>query len=230
MGDCIVDPGDPYNQPVLINQTEYMKTAGNVSDLNQVYLGFHDGLQYSVLGPAHIPDDFDFQTTSYGSHTECHLVTTQCGAVSAPRARFAKPWDFNFVCNNTMAGLNMTGNFANLGQATESYANSASNVSDGMRVEDINTMNPSSFGFGFQYFKDSAKQIQGANEYIADHYFWAMAFSLDIYLYHGMQSGNPWAKLNLVASTRGGPEGIMSCVTNISEIVRLSLPFLSNSH
>ena len=105
---------------MLINQSEYIKTVGNVSDLNKVYLGFHEGLQYSVLGPAHIPDDFDFQATSYGSHTACQMVTTQYGAESVYGDRDEPDSVFNFACNNTMTGLNMTGNFAYLGDQSES--------------------------------------------------------------------------------------------------------------
>ena len=205
---------------------------GNVSDLNKVYLGFHEGLQYSVLGPAHIPDDFDFQATSYGSHTECCLVTTQCGAKSVYGESdddVKGPNVYNFVCNDTMVGLNMTGNFGNLGQTTESYANQASNVSDWYGgIEDNNTMNPSNFAFGFQYFNNSAKLTQVPFVFplnITDQYFWALAFSLDIQLnVHEdfLESDNPWAKLNLVADNQGRPRGIMSCETNISEIVRLA--------
>ena len=193
-----------------MNQSEYVKTVGNISDLNKVYLGFHEGLQYSVLGPAHIPDGLDFQATSYGSHTECRIVTPQCGAENAFGARDEPPSAFDFACNGTMAGLNMTGNFDILSQTK--------------------------FGFEFQYFYNSAKQQQvplypdsdglGDIEYgpisnITNQYFWALAFSLNIEFYQA-DATNPWARLNLVASQVGGPEGIMSCETNISEIVRLA--------
>ena len=242
---CIIIPGDAVNQPVLINQTEYVQTVGNLSDLNQVYLGFHEGLQYSVLGPAHIPENLDFQATSYGSHTECRMVTTQCGAESAYGDRDEPPSVFNFVCNNTMAGLNMTGNFASLGQQSEGYGygqNASSqlpkNISTEMIIENVNTLSTSNFDFGFQYFNDSAKQEQvprtdnyglGAVEYgpvtnTTNQYFWAFAFNLDIQLDIGdaTQNPNPWGYLNLVSSAQGGAEGIMSCQTNISEIVRLT--------
>ena len=208
---------------------------GNISNLNKVYLGFYEGLQYSVLGPAHIPDDLDFQATSYGSHTECRIVTTQCGAESAYKFRDEPYYVFNFACNNTMAGLNMTGNFAYLGQRIESYFEGINNDST---IENVNTMSQSNFAFGFQYFNDSAKQIQvpqfdsyglGTVEHgpitnITSQYFWAFAFSLDILLSldNAPQNDNPWAGMNLVASTQGGAEGIMSCETNISEIVCLA--------
>ena len=222
--------------PVLIHELEYLKTAGNISDLNKVYLGFHEGLQYSVLGPAHIPDDLDFQATSYGSHTECNMVTTQCGAVSVindPELTDVSESLYNFVCNNTMAGLNMTGNFFYLGEEIESYTWGINNESDTENpIENVNTMYESDFSFGFQYFNDSAKQIQvpqldnyglGTVEHgpitnITSQYFWAFAFSL---LYFDNTTENLWAGLNLVGNGQGGADGIMSCKTNISEIVCL---------
>ncbi len=184
-----------------------------------------------MLGPAHIPDNLDFQATSYGSHTECRIVTTQCGAVST---HGEAPSIGNFVCNNTMAGLNMTGNFYLLGQALESYWGGPNN-SSGIEIENVNTMSQSSFTFGFQYFDDSAKQEQveqpsmhglGIDESgvvlnITNQYFWALAFSLPSFA-EGAQPDNPWAGLDLVADRGIGAEGIMSCETNISEIVCLA--------
>ena len=250
---CIIFPGDAVNQPVLINQTEYIKTTENVSDLNKVFLGYNDNLQYSVLGPAQVPGNLDFQATSYGSHTECRMVTTQCGAQTAYGDRDEPPDVFNFACNNSMAGLNMTGNFGTLGQRQESYLESGSNassmlsknISNEMIIENVNTLSTSNFGFGFQYFSDSAKREQipypsayglgGAEDSpitdTTNQYFWALAFSLDIQLdiSGAAQNRNPWAPLNLVAGAQGGAEGIMSCETNISEIVcpASTLVFLS---
>ena len=209
---------------MLMNESEYFKTAGNISDLNKVYLAFYEGLQYSVLGPAHIPDDLDFQATGYGSHTECRIVTTQCGAGSTDIEDLAV---YNFACNNTMAGLNMTGNYYWLGQASESYESGPNNSSG---INNVNTISPSSFTFGFQYFADSAKQEQigpaGINGIafdesglISNQCFWALAFSL---LPYANWAQNPWAGLNLVADGEGGAQGIMSCETNISEIVCLA--------
>ena len=244
---CILIPGDAVQGPVLINHTEYLKTVGNLSDFNQVYLSFHEGLQYSVLAPAHIPGNFDFQAATYGSHTECRMVTTQCGAVSHFGEHFSLDSDFNFACNKTIAGLNMTGNFENLGLRKESYSGSqqqnASSTPPTLKVENVNTMSQSNFGFGFQYFNDSAKQEQvqtssyGLGEAVygpitstTNQYFWGMAFSLDIQLHNsdGVDVRNPWGRLNVVADAQGGAEGIMSCKTNISEIVRLADPLFHN--
>ena len=232
------DPGDCLfvnDRQVLINQTEYVKTAGNLSDINQVYLAFHEGLQYSTLGPVRVPDNLDFQATSYGSHTECRMVTTECGAHSDFDDRVESLNVFNFACNNTMAGLNMTGNFANVGQSQEN-----SNSSNGMVIENGNTMSQSIFGFGFQYFNDSAMREQvptdlyglsasdaGPITNTTHQYFWAVAFTLDIQLDPDNEhTRNPWSNLNLVVSAMGEAEGIMSCKTNISEIVRISYSHL----
>ena len=248
---------------MLINQTEYVKTVGNISDLNKVYLGFHEGLQYSVLGPAHIPDGLDFQATSYGSHTECRMVTIRCGAESTYRNVPINGSDsvYNFACDDSPYGPNMTGNFLFLGQEIESYRGGINNQSTDTVIENVNTMRQSNFTFGFQYFGDSAKQnqiplpisldsgladdINGPITNITNQYFWAVAFALDIQL--DTRNSTPWAGLN-VSDTKIGAEGIMSCETNISDIVRLAhspllqtsspalisiywhCPFPSNSH
>ena len=253
LGGCLFYPGDVIDQPVLINQTEYAKTVWNLSDMNQVYMGFHEGLQYSALGPARVPDNLDFQATSYGSHTECHMVTTECGAESAYGDRGDEELSvFNFACNNTMAGLNMTGNFAYLGKDVESYDTSGQNASMGYSqaptnprlpknasmviIEDVNTMSENNFALGFQYFNDSAmlQQVRngvlglGSAEYgpitnTTNQYFWALAFHLDFLLNSNdsAENRNPWSNLNMVADAQGGVEGIMSCKTDISEIVRI---------
>ena len=67
---CIIWPGDAVNQPVLVNQTEYIKTAANQSDVNKVCLSTYKGTQYSMLGPPIHLTTSTFQATSFGSHTE----------------------------------------------------------------------------------------------------------------------------------------------------------------
>ena len=230
---CIVWPGDAVNSPVLVNQTEYIRTVGNLSDVNQVYLSTYNGKQYSMLGPAQTPDNLDFQATSFGSHTECRVVTLQCGARSTFRARIALPYYFNFICNETVAGLNMTGNFGSLGSSP-----TPQNESNDLHMENTNTLTTSRFTFGFQYFNDSAKQGQvtapdtsglssvGPIKNTTNQFYWALAFVSDIRL--GFQDApaqtqNPWAYLGLVANDQGGPEGVLSCETAILEIV--PLPF-----
>ena len=242
---CVLYPGDAANQAVLVNQTEYVKIAGNQSDLNKVYLGNFDGRQYSVLGPSQIPPSLDFTATSYGTHTMCSMVTLQCGAESAYGARDEPESFFNFICNNTVAGLNVTGSFDNLGKTSESYYESGKNASSDrdkspiLLTENVNTFTTSNYGFGFQYFYDSNKtrQVQGVSGGLgsslgehANQYFWAMAFSSTILMNidESQTNQNPWSSLNMVASQQGGAEGIMSCVTNISEIVSAQFPSQTN--
>ena len=94
-------------------------------------------------------------------------MTTQCGAVTNLGGD-VDIGTFNFACNNTLAGLNMTRNFNNLGSTAESYVLSRENASSTLpknipniaTLENVNTISSSAFGFGFQYFYDSARQEQ----------------------------------------------------------------------
>lgn len=199
-----------------------------------------------MLGPAHIPDNLDFQATSYGSHTECRMVTTECGAVTKFKFNQTTPLSgYNFACNNTMAGLNMTGNFLYLGQRQESYQSELGQSATSMLpknfsgtiVENVNSMSLSNFSWGFQYFNDSAKREQvpllssyglsfadyGPITNTTNQYFWALAFSLDIPLAMGDPNDNNRSQMNLSRDIiQGDTQGIVSCTTNISEIVRLT--------
>ena len=135
-----------------------------------------------------------------------------------------------------MAGLNMTGNFRYLGEVIESYTGGINNDSSNNNIiENVNTMGQNIAGFGFQYFNDSAKREQapiwnfvpsesGPITNTTNQYFWALAFVVSVQrdTRHTTKKSNPWAKLNLVGGLDGVPEGIMSCETNITEIVRLA--------
>lgn len=78
-----------------------------------------------------------------------------------------------------------------LGQQTESYSSESAqqNVSSTRQdIEEVNTMSPKDFGWGFQYFYDSAKQEQAYTREslglyattTTKHYFWVFAFSLNV--------------------------------------------------
>ena len=110
------------------------------------------------------------------------------------------------------------------------------NISSMMIIENVNTMSLDNFGFGFQYFNDSAKREQvppssyglGGAEYgpisnTTNQYFWALGFGLDIQLNINDSPDNrdPWGYLNLAANAQGGVEGIMSCETKIMDVVSL---------
>ena len=152
---CIVWPGDAVHQPVLVNQTEYIKTAANQSDVNKVYLSTYKGTQYSMLGPTHTPNNLDISSNElWLAHRMSRLSPCSGGAISTFEARNAPPYYFNFICNETMAGLSMTGNFESLGPPI------SQNDSKKLHVETSNTLTTSSITFGFQYFDDSAKRQQ----------------------------------------------------------------------
>lgn len=110
---CIISINNAEDEATLRNSTEYFATAANYSDINQVYLS--DG--YAVLGPADPSSTIDFQAASFGSKTACQSVTSLCEAQNTYVQNFYYPSEkvypsaFNFICNNSVAGLNMTGNF-----------------------------------------------------------------------------------------------------------------------
>lgn len=246
--DCIIFRGDAVNQPTLINQTEFIRTAGNQSTINQVV--FDKG--YAVLGPRDPPSKLDFEATSFGSRTSCQVVTSECGARSIVGARVQLPWFANFKCNET-AGLNMTGNFLALKPNVSGTAPKLSGAPNGdpeAQIQDGNSLLLSPYDMGFQYFQDPAKQKQVMLEGSGprpdtSRLDWALAFQLHLnwafWIENNNPSGfpikndtgeiNPWAALNLAGNMEGGANGILSCQTNIFEIVGLCLshsriPFL----
>ena len=123
-----------------------------------------------MLGPAKPPLDLEFQATGFGSQTSCRALTGLCGANSTVGERIPYPSDFNFVCNATIAGLSMTGNFLNvLAPLNESGLSSGPAVTDATQgnktdptlvVLGGNTIVGNSFSIGFQYFNDSQRLAQ----------------------------------------------------------------------
>jgi hypothetical protein len=103
--------------------------------------------------------------------------------------------------------------------------------------------NAGMYDMAFQYFSDSAKQQQVDNHlgsgFTSDtsKLNWAMVFQLHpnwaFWIKNNNPSGfpiksdtnelKPWATLNFAGNANGGANRILSCQTNISEIVRLSL-------
>lgn len=241
---CIVDLGEVAENadvPQLFNRTEFLKTAGNFSSLNRVYLS--NG--YAVLGPAEPPQHIDFQATSFAAKSSCRAVTTLCGLMSTFNKLSADVSQFNFVCNSTGAGLNMTGNFLNV------LAPLKDNKTTGLEVDDAiidgevvpnqvvlggNTIAGNSFDIGFQFFKDAEKQQQtptpdmytglpGDDEAVRDQnqIHWALAwyapFSSPLDGAVGQRSGNGTAAVYKNGRSKDGSFGILSCDTNISEVV-----------
>lgn len=244
----MIYPNDAVNKPQLLNETEFFRTAANYSDVNQVYLS--NG--YAVLGPAKPPLDLDFQATSFGSQTSCRAVTGLCGAISTVGEREPYPSNFNFVCNSTMAGLNMTGNFLNvLAPLNDSGSSTGPAVTDARQGNNAfpalvvlggNTIVGNSFSIGFQYFNDSQKLKQtpkldgdyGSGEDRHQLYWalvWWAPFSTTLtpgYTQSVINDTLAWetlvtnetAAVGVSTASIGGSVGILSCETNISEVVR----------
>ncbi|KAL9123749.1 MAG: hypothetical protein Q9217_006851 [Psora testacea] len=236
---CMIKPNDAVNEPTLHNQTEFFRTAANYSDVNQVYLS--DG--YAVLGFREPPANLEFQATSFGSKTSCRDVTRLCGSSSTTGVRHPYPSMFNFVCNATNAGLNMSGNFLNIlsplntsGMTTgpqvtpESVLNNSSlaQVTPGLIVLGGNTIAANDFSIGLQFFNDSQKQQQAlkTEKYYGrsqdDHQlYWAIVWKAP---FDPMASDNsqPVTKdtgaVGITNANGGGSYGILSCETNISEV------------
>ncbi|KAI4230201.1 MAG: hypothetical protein LQ349_006286 [Xanthoria aureola] len=234
--DCIIFRGDAANQPTLANHSEFIRTAGNQSDVNQVF--FDNGL--AVLGPYNPRPDWDFEATSFGSRTSCRVVTSECGAKSNTGAQVFYHWVSNYKCNDT-AGLNLTGNFLALmpdesGMPPE--LTGAQNGDPEWQTQTGNSLQLSQYDMGFQYFQDSAKQQQIKIAYSGfrpdtPQLNWAVVFKLHLHVAFWIEKNNPsgfpiknvtgeldpWASLNLAYNMEGGANGILSCQTNISEVL-----------
>ncbi|KAL8749095.1 MAG: hypothetical protein Q9199_007900 [Rusavskia elegans] len=188
--DCIIFRGDAVNQPTLVNQTEFVRTAGNQSAVNQVV--FDDGLAVRAQHDRHFlalkPDQSGMPTELSG----------------------------------------------------------ALNGDPESQIQKGNSLQLSQYDMGFQYFQDSAKQkqVEIAGSGLrpdTPRLDWAVVFQLHLnwafWIENNNPSGfpiknvkadpernitaelNPWATLNLVGNMEGGANGILSCQTNISEIL-----------
>ena len=147
----------------LLNVSEYMKTAENQSNDNQVYLS---GGQ-AVLGPSGPPQDLDFSETSFGSQTSCEMVTNLC---DSPRVTIEGPEPSQYSepdCNTTTAGLNLTGSFDDVAYGDSSGAGNGN----------------AEYRLLFQYYNNTQKLRQVASgEILVDQgstqLFWGLVFEL----------------------------------------------------
>ncbi|ERF72706.1 hypothetical protein EPUS_04759 [Endocarpon pusillum Z07020] len=243
---CIIRRGDAVKTPTLVNRTEFVMTATNYSKINQIYMS--DG--FTLLGPSNPPIDLDFQADTFGSQTSCRPVTGLCGANNTKGVRRDKPSDYNFACNASVAGLNMTGNFLRvLAPATgDSIELNVTDGSDGQKVEDGfspaffvlggNTIARNTYAIGFQYFHDRQKLLQREtpDSYYGlswddakdSHLHWAVVWRTDFdssFASYGEGDNNP-NDVSAVGIMNGGSQGILSCDTNIYE---LTYAFVNNS-
>ena len=203
---CILRPdtNNPNTFRTLWNASEYIRTAENQSNYNQVYLS---GGQ-AVLGPSRPPPDLDFSATSFGSQTNCQMVTDLC---YVPLVTFEGPEPYlyaDYGCITTTAGLNLTGSF--------------SDVAYGDDIDGV-------YGLLFQYYNDTHKLHQVVNrEVLVDQgstqLFWGLVFELQFAGALSVDSNNMTnssqpASFGLIQQPSGAFAGILSCETNLSEIV-----------
>ena len=248
---CMIDLIDANlinaSAPQLLNETEFFRTAANTSNVNLVYLS--DG--YAVLGPAKPPLDLDFQATGFGSQTSCRAITGLCDTQSTEGDELVWPSNFNFVCNATVAGLNMTGNFLDV-LALPGSGPAVTNATQGNKTDPYqvvlggNTINGNSYSIGFQYFNDSQRleQTPILNPYYGTggedrhQLYWALVWwapfttvltnggtplGMNATLISDTPVTNETAAVGGSIGSREGSLGILSCETNISEVVRCSL-------
>ena len=106
----------PSGLEIVLNVLEYTRTAENQSNYNQVYLS---GGQ-AVLVPKKPPPDLDFWATSFGSQTNCEMVTHLCYFPSVLYDG-ERNLDFDYYCNTTSAGLNLDRSFSDWDDGDDVY-------------------------------------------------------------------------------------------------------------
>lgn len=216
--------------------TEFFRTVANYSDLHQIYRS--DG--YSVLGPSGPPIKLDFQASSFASKTTCRVVTGLCDAKPTPGQSLAPLENFNFVCNASTAGLNMTGNFLNLlaplnasGLTTGPEVGHTDNE---QLILGANSITRNGQGIGFQYFHDSQKQRQVQSfespYQTRDELYWAavwrtpftslLTWESPLRLGAKQPPANETAAVGIPDHYKGGAYGILSCETSLREVVSFS--------
>lgn len=200
-----------------------------------------------MLGPAKPPIDFDFQALSFASKTSCRVVTGLCDARPYERNEVPDPSHFNFVCNASMARLNMTGNFRDLLAPLNSTCSlphtssgrpswESSNATIWASVLGANTIAPSKYNIGFQYFNDAQKQRQSTSyprssfvipndldEEDNHELYWAMVWYTEFS--SSLTSGperlvtKETAAVGVDDTCGGGSSGLLSCETSLREVV-----------
>ena len=213
----------------LYNQTEYVKTADNQSDINQVYV--IDG--QAVLGQSNPTLDYEFQADSFASHTTCEMVTQRCGTHAIDPGGSDAARDTEYNCNVTNAGLKLSGNFSDLTNIQEG-GDSTTSKSAGNTIS--STYDTATYGFGFQYFNDAAKTNQsktlGPQDPHTPHLYWAVVFTLGSGWNVGDEAGTgsngynegTFDNVGLAGQPGGGLGGILSCTTDLSSVVRTHRP------
>jgi hypothetical protein len=63
--------------------SEAYQTMSNVSSLNRIYTLEHQGTAYTYLGEANIPNQIDFQASTFALTTQCTPISQACGLIAA---------------------------------------------------------------------------------------------------------------------------------------------------
>lgn len=229
--NCSVSPARGTTPGGLIDQTEFVQTINNLSAKNQIYSVGGQAILANppVTSQGYAGLDLDFEATSFAASSFCQMMTDLCGVdVNSSNATGAAQTT-PFACNVTEADLDVSGSFSDIrshhSTINDSFSLSLNNTF-GLSGGSEGTLKSDSIGF--QYF-DNAEKTQrslqlGPTNYSSPSLWWAFIFTLDT----GWESNQPEAQLgpnqlmeeSSIASFKdGGYGGIMSCNTNLSQVV-----------
>lgn len=63
--------------------SEAYQTLSNVSSINRIFTFEHEGVAYTYLGEANIPNNVDFQASTFALTTQCKAISKACGLTAA---------------------------------------------------------------------------------------------------------------------------------------------------
>lgn len=201
---CIFDGGGSGSSLSLFGSTEAYLTLGNKSTNNQLY--FSNGA--AVLGPISPPADTDFTAESYASSTSCEMVTMPCGAHFIDPDGSDAGRDVTYDCTSTAGGLTLSGNFSEL-WPQQASSSSSSNVN---------------YALAFTYYNTSDKTVDVAS-WIGKNAnrgrsWWGLVFALPpLMVQYDSDQSSYSTKLDVINLPGSSSGGIMSCTTNLSDVV-----------
>ena len=87
-GSCILEKGsNNFSVAALKNLPEYTKILANSSNLNRIFTNSNG----SMILPANPPVSTNFEATTFGSSTTCHIVTDLCDWTSVTQPYASSP-------------------------------------------------------------------------------------------------------------------------------------------
>lgn len=184
-----------------------------------------------ILGPAMPPSDLEFSARSFGARTTCKVVKKECGAHSSAGDGSDAERDVAFDCKAKTTGLDLRGNFSDVLPTDAGSPKENQNSLQGQNQ----------YSWSFQYYKDSQKTKWSDNgipdNYNSPHLYWAFVFTLDSGWTSTSGTGSsdssgdtsssigghgdsyPFDSRGLVGQPDGGIGGILSCNTDIFDVV-----------